>query len=1186
MEPKFIHLNIHTEYSLIDSVVRIDELMESGQTAQMPGIALTDYMNLFALVKFYKAALSKSLKPIIGVDILLANPQDAKQPFRAILLCKNKAGYHSITKLVSRAYVEGQQSGTPLIQRQWLAECHDGLILLSGAQDGDVGQLLLSGKVEAAEKLIKRYQELFPDSYYFELQRVGHSNEAAYIDAILPLAEKYQIPIVATNAVRFLTAEDFTAHEARVAIHDGYTLSDPRRPMKYTNQQYLRTAEEMETLFKDLPEAIENSVEIYKRCNFELSLGKSYLPNFIVPAGLTLDQYFLQSSEVGLLARLQQKDVTLTALPAEYQARLMLEINVISKMGFSGYYLIVADLIRWAKNNGIPVGPGRGSGPGSLAAYALEITDLDPIAHVLLFERFLNPERVSMPDFDIDFCMEGRDRVIEYVANKYGREAVSQIITYGTMAAKAVIRDVGRILGQPYGFVDRIAKLIPFEIGMTLETALDQEPQLQELYDKESEVQELIDLAMRLEGITRNVGKHAGGVVIAPSKLTDFTPIYTECEGGAFVSQFDKDDVEAVGLVKFDFLGLRTLTIINWAIQAINKRRNEQSLAPIDIQHIPLDDAPTFDLLKACNTTAIFQLESRGMKDLIKRLQPDCFADIVALVALFRPGPLQSGMVDDFINRKHGRAEADYMHPALTDALKETYGVILYQEQVMQIAQVLAGYTLGSADMLRRAMGKKKPEEMAQQRAIFTEGAVKQGVDRKLATHIFDLMEKFAGYGFNKSHSAAYALVSYQTAWLKQHYPAEFMAAVLSSDMDNTDKVVIFYEDCKTHGLTILPPSINKSEYKFAVENDPHPKPPPQAREGTGMASPLSGEIFQLPPLREARGRAGVGAIRYGLGAVKGAGEAAISLIIENRRQHGPFKDLFELCQRIDLRKANRRVLEALIKAGAFDEFGQERSVLSASLASAIKFAEQALRSQDLGQHDLFGGFSSHDTAPAYLKAAPWTETQRLIAEKESLGLYLSGHPLTIYAPELNQIVKSKIKDLDLSREKSIRLAGLVVSMRTVNTRRGERMAIVTLEDQTARIELPIFPELYQKNRELLASDTLLVVDGKIEIDRFSSEYRLTPNTLYSLEQARGLMAKAIVLYPQTEQMSDESMDRLKVILGLHRAGASCPVLIDYQATTAAARLNLGSTWRVKPGDKLLDDLRQLLGDNAVKVEY
>ncbi|MSP53523.1 MAG: DNA polymerase III subunit alpha [Gammaproteobacteria bacterium] len=1148
MEPKFIHLDVHTEYSLIDSVVRIDELMESCNAAQMPGIALTDYMNLFALVKFYKAALAKSIKPVIGMDILLANPQDAKHAFRAILLCKNKEGYHSVTKLVSRAYVEGQQSGTPLIQRQWLAECNAGLILLSGAQNGDVGQLLLSGKVDAAEKIIQRYQELFPDSYYFEVQRVGHPNEAAYIDAILPLAEKYQIPLVATNAVRFLTAEDFTAHEARVAIHDGYALSDPRRPMKYTNQQYLRTPEEMAVLFKDLPEAIENSVEIYKRCNFELSLGKSYLPNFTVPAGLTLDQYFLNSSEAGLLVRLQQKDAALTALPTEYQDRLMLEINVISKMGFSGYYLIVADLIRWAKNNAIPVGPGRGSGPGSLAAYALNITDLDPITHVLLFERFLNSERVSMPDFDIDFCMEGRDRVIEYVANKYGREAVSQIITYGTMAAKAVVRDVGRVLGQPYGFVDRIAKLIPFEIGMTLETALDQEPQLQELYDKETEVQELIDLAMRLEGITRNVGKHAGGVVIAPSKLTDFTPIYTECEGGAYVSQFDKDDVEAVGLVKFDFLGLRTLTIINWTIQCINKHRKEQGLAPIDIQHIPLDDAPTFNLLKACNTTAIFQLESRGMKDLIKRLQPDLFADIVALVALFRPGPLQSGMVDEFINRKHGRADVDYMHPALTDVLKDTYGVILYQEQVMQIAQVLAGYTLGSADMLRVAMGKKKPEEMARQRTIFTEGAVQQGVDRKLATHIFDLMEKFAGYGFNKSHSAAYALVSYQTAWLKQHYPAEFMAAVLSSDMDNTDKVVIFYEDCKMQGLTILPPSINHSEYKFTVDQESK--------------------------------------IRYGLGAVKGAGEAAISLIIENRRQQGAFKDLFELCQRIDLRKANRRVLEALIKAGAFDEFGQERSVLSASLESAIKAAEQTMRTQDLGQHDLFGGFSSHDTAPAYHNVAPWTETQRLVAEKESLGLYLSGHPLTIYGPELNQIVKSKINDLDLSREKSIRLAGIVLSVRTVNTRRGERMAILTLEDQTARIELPIFPELYQKNRGLLIADTLLVVDGKIEIDRFTSEYRLTPNTLYSLEQARGLMGKAIVLYPQAEQMSGENMDRLKAILGLHRAGASCSVLIDYQATTAAARLNLGPTWRVKPSDKLLDDLRQLLGDEAVKVEY
>ncbi|MGD8631023.1 MAG: DNA polymerase III subunit alpha, partial [Gammaproteobacteria bacterium] len=793
METNFVHLHVHTEYSLVNGIVRIKPLVSSAAAAGMPAIAVTDQSNLFSMVKFYRAAMAQGIKPIVGVDLWVSDPAVSKQPFRLVLLSKSHAGYLNLTRLVSRTYLEGQHRGLPVLERAWLAGSCDGLIALSGGRAGDIGQSLLAGKRDLAARSLAEWCRLFPDSFYLELQRTGRRGEEDYLHAAVALATAHDVPVVATNDVHFLEESDFDAHEARVCINEGRTLDDPRRSKEFTAQQYLRTPGEMQALFSDIPEALENTLEIARRCNLELELGKNYLPDFPVPAGTSLDGFFARQAEEGLELRLKQLPAAdcgdLQATRERYTERLRIEIEVITGMGFPGYFLIVADFIKWAKANGIPVGPGRGSGAGSLVAYALTITDLDPLRYDLLFERFLNPERVSMPDFDVDFCMEGRDRVIEYVAEKYGRDKVSQIITYGSMAAKAVVRDVGRVLGHPYGFVDRIAKLIPFEIGITLDKALQQEPAFSELYDEDEDVRGLVDLARSLEGLARNAGKHAGGVVIAPSQLTDFTPLYCEQGGEALVSQFDKDDVEAVGLVKFDFLGLRTLTIIDWALKTINARRAADSEPPVDINAIPLQDKASFDLLKASATTAVFQLESSGMKDLIRRLQPDTFEDIVALVALFRPGPLQSGMVDDFIARKHG-ASIKYPHPDLEPILKPTYGIILYQEQVMQIAQVLAGYTLGGADMLRRAMGKKKPEEMAKQRSIFMAGAARRNVDAKVAEGIFDLMEKFAGYGFNKSHSAAYALVSYQTAWLKAHYPAAFMAAVLSADMDNTDKVV------------------------------------------------------------------------------------------------------------------------------------------------------------------------------------------------------------------------------------------------------------------------------------------------------------------------------------------------------------------------------------------------------------
>ncbi|MCK4833195.1 MAG: DNA polymerase III subunit alpha, partial [Gammaproteobacteria bacterium] len=810
---------------------------------------------LFAMVKFTRAALGAGIKPIIGVDALVRYGDDQEAPFQMVLLAQNKEGYLNLSQLISKSYLEGQHRGVPIIQAEWIEQHAEGIIALSGGRQGDIGRALLAGQSDLAEQRLKAWMASFKDRFYIELQRTGRENEETYIAEAVELAIKHDVPVVATNDVRFLTADEFDAHETRVCIHDGRTLDDPRRPKNYSEQQYLRSSEEMQALFSDIPEALANTVEIAKRCNLEIQLGKSFLPQFPIPEGETEESYFCRVSREGLEERLKvlldETAEDYADKRKEYDERLQIELDVINNMGFPGYFLIVADFIQWSKDNGIPVGPGRGSGAGSLVAYALKITDLDPLKFDLLFERFLNPERVSLPDFDVDFCMEGRDRVIDYVARTYGRDSVSQIITYGTMAAKAVVRDVGRVMGQPYGFVDRLAKMVPFEIGMTLTKALDESEDLKAAYENEEEVTMLLDMALSLEGLARNAGKHAGGVVISPTVLTDFSPLYCEEGGASVVTQFDKDDVEAVGLVKFDFLGLRTLTIIDWAVKHVNRRRETSGEEPLVIEQLPLDDKAAFDLLQAANTTAVFQLESRGMKDLITRLQPDSFEDIVALVALFRPGPLQSGMVDDFINRKHGRAEVDYFHPDLEHVLTPTYGVILYQEQVMQIAQVLANYTLGGADMLRRAMGKKKAEVMAEQRELFMQGAVARDVDAKLATHIFDLMEKFAGYGFNKSHSAAYALLSYQTAWLKAHYPAEFMAAVLSADMDNTDKVVGLIEDCSEQGVKVLPPDINQSIYQFSVPDEK--------------------------------------SILYGLGALKGVGEAALDGIIAERDENGEF---------------------------------------------------------------------------------------------------------------------------------------------------------------------------------------------------------------------------------------------------------------------------------------------------------
>jgi DNA polymerase-3 subunit alpha len=1159
-DPGFVHLRVHTEYSLVDSVVRIPELTAAVAAAGMPAVAVTDECNLFAMVKFYRAALAAGVKPIVGVDLLVRETGERAQPARLTVLCQDAVGYGNITRLVSRAYREGRRQGVPLIEREWLdRDACTGLLALSGAGQGDVGRALAAGRAAQAARCLDAWLDLFGDRYYIELQRVGRADEEAYIAAAVALAGKRGVPVVATNDVRFLDPAAFESHEARVCIQDGTLLADPGRPRRYTPQQALRSPAEMARVFADVPEALANSVEIAKRCSLPLKLGEARLPEYPVPAGETVTGFLRTEAARGLEGHLTM--LADAAGHEHYRARLATELEVICQMGFAGYFLIVADFIRWARGNGVPVGPGRGSGAGSVVAWALGITDIDPLRYDLLFERFLNPERVSMPDFDVDFCMDGRDRVIDYVADKYGRERVSQIITYGTMAAKAVVRDVGRVLGMSYGQVDRIAKLIPFELGITLDDALKKEPELKRLYAEDEEITNLIDLARSLEGLTRSAGTHAGGVVIAPSVLTDFAPLYCEEGSQGVVTQFDKDDVEAAGLVKFDFLGLRTLTIIDRAVATINGLRAAQGEAPVVVSDLPMGDAKTFALLKACRTTAVFQLESRGMKDLIRRLQPDCFEDIVALVALFRPGPLQSGMVDDFIARKHSPAGTviDYLHPDLQPALAPTYGVILYQEQVMQIAQVLAGYTLGGADLLRRAMGKKKPEEMAKQRSVFVDGATGRGVPAAQAAQIFDLMEKFAGYGFNKSHSAAYALLSYQTAWLKAHYPAAFMAAVLSADMDHTDKVVTLIDECAQIELEIQPPHVNHSMHAFTV--------------------------------------AGESAIRYGLGAIKGVGAGAVEALVAERSARGAYASLEDLCRRLDLAKLNRRVLEALVRSGSLDGLGANRATMMSRIDAAMQLGEQETRAKEMGQDDFFGlGAAAHagPIAQSVPDQPDFNESVRLAGERETLGLYLTGHPIDRFLPDLPRFVTHRIGDLISDRPvappeagrgfrggKPATVAGLVTEVR----RRGTRVAAV-LDDRSGRIEVDFFEDVFQQYRELIAKDSLLVIEGQVRFDEFIDGWRLAGRRVAELDRRREEVARRIVIRCAAESPARTALpEALAGALAPWRPGP-CQVSIDYEGGGARGVFTLAADWNVRASRELLEQLEQLAGPGNVTVKY
>ena len=1156
-EPRFIHLRVHSDYSMIDGLAKVKPIVKKALELGMPALAMTDFTNLCGLVKFYFAAHDAGIKPIIGADFKVQSAGMGDELFELTILAANNEGYKNLTLLISEAYQRGHVQHLPIIDKEWLVNHREGLIILSGGKNGDVGKALLKGNQKMVDSLVAFYQNHFPDSYYLELVRTGRADEEAYLHFAIELAEKADLPVVATNDVRLLTADQFDAHEIRVAIHDGYTLVDPNRPKLYSAQQYLRSEEEMCELFADIPEALQNSVEIAKRCNVTVRLGEYFLPNF--PTGdMTIEDFLIAKSKEGLEERLEflfpDPEVRAARRP-EYDERLDIELKVVNQMGFPGYFLIVMEFIQWSKDNDVPVGPGRGSGAGSLVAYALKITDLDPLEFDLLFERFLNPERVSMPDFDIDFCMDKRDLVIDHVAEMYGRDAVSQIITFGTMAAKAVIRDVGRVLGHPYGFVDRISKLVPAEPGMTLAKAFDAEPQLGQAYDADEEVRDLIDMCRILEGVTRNAGKHAGGVVISPTTITDFAPLYCDAEGNNPVTQFDKNDVETAGLVKFDFLGLRTLTIIDWALALINPRLVEQGKEPINIAAIPMDDPKSFTMLQRSESTAVFQLESRGMKDLIKRLQPDCFEDMIALVALFRPGPLQSGMVDNFIDRKHGREAVSYpdekwQHESLKEILDPTYGIILYQEQVMQIAQVLAGYTLGGADMLRRAMGKKKPEEMAKQRAVFEEGSIKNGVDGELSMKIFDLVEKFAGYGFNKSHSAAYALVSYQTLWLKAHYPAEFMAAVMTADMDNTDKIISLVDECHRMKLKLLPPDVNKGLYRFNVDED--------------------------------------GAVVYGIGAVKGVGEGPIENIISAREKGGHFKDLFDFCARIDTKKVNKRVLEKLIKSGAMDRLGPNRAAMLATLDDAIKAASQHHQAEAFGQADMFGVLTAapEEVENKYANIPEAPDKVWLEGERETLGLYLTGHPINAYISELKHYTTWRLKDAQQTgRDKVATVAGLVIAARVMTTKRGTRIGLMTLDDRSGRMEVMLFSDALDRYVDLLEKDKIVVVSGQVSFDDFNGGLRMSAREVLDISEAREKHLRGLAISVTEQQIDEQFFARFSQVLEQHRAG-TVPVNVYYQRSNARAKLTLGTEWRITPADQLISDLKTLLGDKQVELEF
>ncbi len=1161
--PTFTHLRVHSEYSIVDGLVRIDDLVKAAVKDNQPALAVTDLANTFCLVRFYKAARGKGIKPIVGVDAWITNDDNRDKPHRLLILAKNHTGYLQLCDLLARAWLTNQHKGRAELRTEWLealatsvSTLHpdepqdNALIVLSGAHFGDVGQAIENGDLAKAEANAERWAKIFPGHFYIEIQRAGQPNQEQQVRHSVALAGRLGLPVVATHPVQFLDKSEFIAHEARVCIAEGEMLANAKRVRRFNENMCFKSQDEMAELFKDLPGALANSVEIAKRCNVTLTLGKPQLPNFPTP-GMTIDEFLVAETKKGLEERLVQlypNEAQREKERPRYEARLEFENKTIINMKFPGYFLIVAEFIQWGKNNGVPIGPGRGSGAGSLVAYALKITDLDPLKYNLLFERFLNPERVSMPDFDIDFCQEKRELVIQHVKDLYGRDAVSQIATFGTMAAKGAIRDVGRVLDFGYNFCDGISKLIPFKPGkpVSIAEAIEEEPMLKERLENEEEVKQLLDLAQQVEGITRGIGMHAGGVLIAPGKLTDFCPLYTQGGDAGVVSQYDKDDVEAVGLVKFDFLGLTTLTILDRAVNYIKDLDPAES--EFDLAKLPLDDRLSYKLLSDAKTVAIFQLESRGMQGMLKDARPDRFEDIIALVALYRPGPMD--LIPDFCKRKHGE-KFDYPDPRTESILSETYGIMVYQEQVMQMAQIVGGYSLGGADMLRRAMGKKKAEEMAEHREIFRAGAAKDGLTTAKADEIFDLMEKFAGYGFNKSHAAAYALLSYHTAYLKVHHTAAFMAANMSLAMEDTEKIKILVEDAKeVCKLVILPPDVNESQFRFTPEGEPKSKTGKQVTN-----------------------------IRYGLGGVKGAGQGAIEAIIAARKEGGKFKDLFDFCKRVDRKQINRRTIESLIRAGAMDAFGVDRAVLLASVAFAMEAAGQAAAAAN--QVSLFGGDDSDLVAPPeYVKATPWTDRQKLSEEKIALGYYLSGHMFDSYAQEVRRFAKTKLKDLEPSRDPRM-MCGVITGVRTQMTQRG-KILIVALDDKTAVHEVTVYSEVAEANKHALKEDEFLLVVGKVSEDRFNGGLRITAEKVFDIAASR-------IQYGHKLEMDlATTVDPAKIaeVLQPYRVQDGMPVSLRLVTNGIPYVVQLGDDWRVGPSDTLKQALELTLGAKDVAVEY
>jgi len=1173
----FVHLRIHTEYSVVDGTLRIDAAAAAARADAQPALAISDLNNLFGAIKFYKACRGAGVKPLIGVDIWLEPLAAAggadKNPSRLLLLAQNQQGYLNLCELLARGWTRNAQRTQAWIKWDWLRELGQGLIALSGADAGAVGAALLAGDNARAQLVAQQLAEIFPGRFYLELQRGGLATHEAHVRAAVPLAALLGLPVVATHPVQFLEADDYEAHEARVCVAEGETLANPRRTKRFSREQYFKTQAQMQALFADVPSAVANTVEIARRCNLQLVLGKPQLPDFPTPDGLPIEAYFRQASHAGLEKRLAALYPSAERRDAErprYVERLEFEITTILKMGFPGYFLIVSDFIVWAKEHGCPVGPGRGSGAGSLVAYSLFITDLDPLRYKLLFERFLNPERVSMPDFDIDFCQANRDRVIDYVKDKYGRDAVSQIATFGTMAAKAALRDVGRVLGMGYGHVDSIAKLIPAPPGKAVTLAKvpllpalpdpgviyarREEPEIDRREAAEEEVAELLSLAMRVEGIVRNIGMHAGGVLIAPGKITDFCPLYQQPGSDSAVSQYDKDDVEAIGLVKFDFLGLATLTILELAKDFIIARRPERR--DFSYEALPLDDPKVYKLFADGLTEAVFQFESRGMQGMLREARPSRIEDLFALNAMYRPGPMEN--IPSFCARKHGKEPVEYPHPLLQPVLEETNGIFVYQEQVMLAAQVLAGYSLGGADILRKAMGKKNAEEMARQRQIFRDGAGRQGIGQEKADEVFDLMEKFAGYGFNKSHAAAYSLLAYHTGWLKVHCTAEFYAANMTIEADNTDKLKVLLADAKLFGVHFDAPDVNRGTLRFE-------------------------------PIDDRR-------IRYGLGAIKGTGAGAIEAIVAAREGAGgegggPYRSLFDFCARVDRQRVNKRVVEALVKAGAFDALHADRASALASVGLAFDWADtQAVHATQTGLFDFGDAGDAHGSStqePALVAVDPWSIRERLTQEKAAIGFYLSGHLFDACKDEVRRFARRPIAEMVDSREPQL-LAGIVSDLRVVNGQRG-RVAIFRLDDGSEAIESVANEELLDANRELLKEDELVIVQGKLQPDRFSGGLRLNVNQVWDLAAARARfgrylavelnggippVADVIRLWPVRRVASEhgETAQGLAVRLRLHRRAAT-------------GEIDLGDDARFWPSDEALARWRSIAeGGNAAIV--